>query len=428
MRLTILHTNDIHGHVERIAQIATLVRAEKERSDHRVLYLDAGDVEETTSRLSNFTKGVAMHRLMNATLCDAATVGNACWLRYGPGVLADQAAVSNHPQLLANFVPVDGPVPSVLLGDVGIFGLSDPFRQLFEDTDWGFDALDELEVAREVAAELRAQGAELVILLSHLGWETPESRWDDPRIAAELQDDVDLIIGAHSHHLLPTGERVGRILVAQAGKFGEHLGRIEIDGETMTASVEPIGDDVEPSPLVTAEVDRIEAEVAEMLAEPIGSIDEELDAQWIAEMLRRRMDADAGVFSEGLTLGTIPAGEVTRGALYHASETGANPGVTTMTGAQLTALVEHGNDPEFMASTANALRGRPRGALRLAGIELDDIDPGRRYTVAGSDWELDAYGGYTEREWGLKARYDFPVIIREAIEDQLRQGGLVRPR
>ena len=428
MRLTILHTNDIHGRVDRIAQIATLVRSEKEQSDHRVLYLDAGDVEETTSRLSNFTKGVAMHRLMNATLCDAATVGNACWLRYGPGVLAEQAAVSNHPQLVANFVPVDGPVPSVMLGDVGVFGLTDPFRELFEDTDWGFEALDELEVARSVAAELRAQGAKLVILLSHLGWDTPASRWDDPRIAAELQDDVDLIIGAHSHHLLPHGERVGRVLVAQAGSFGEHLGRIEIDGDTITASVEPIGDDVEASSLVTAEIERIEAEVAELLAEPIGSVDSPLDAQWIAEMLRRRMDADVGVFSEGLTLATIPPGVVTRGALYEASETGANPGVTAMTGEQLAVVVARGNDPEFMASTANALRGRPRGALRLAGVDAGKIDPAATYTVAGSDWELDAYGGYTEPEWGLKARYDFPVIIREAIEDHLRGGGLGRPR
>ena len=425
MRLTILHTNDIHGRVDRIAQIATLVRAEKERSDHRVLYLDAGDVEETTSRLSNFTKGVAMHRLMNHTLCDAATVGNACWLRYGAGVLAEQAAVSNHPQLLANFVPVDGPVPSVLLGEVGVFGLTDPFRQLFDDVDWGFDVLDELEVARSVAAELRAQGAKLVVLLSHLGWETPASRWDDQRIAAELQDDVDLIIGAHSHHLLPHGERVGRILVAQAGEFGDHLGRIEIDGATITASVETIGDDVEPSPLVTAEIEQIEAEVAELLAEPIGSIDTELDAQWIAEILRRRMDAEVGVFSEGLTLGTVPPGVVTRGALYEASETGANPGVTTMTGDQLARVFARGNDPEFMASTEHALRGRRRGALRLAGIDARDIDPIATYTVAGSDWELDAYGGYTEPEWGLKVRYDFPVIIREAIEDHLRDG---RPR
>ena len=77
MRLTILHTNDIHGRQARIAQIATLVHREKAAAPHRVLYLDAGDVEETTNELSNITKGTAMHRLLGRASCDAATVGNS---------------------------------------------------------------------------------------------------------------------------------------------------------------------------------------------------------------------------------------------------------------------------------------------------------------------------------------------------------------
>jgi 2',3'-cyclic-nucleotide 2'-phosphodiesterase (5'-nucleotidase family) len=111
LRLTILHTNDIHGRQERIAQIATLVERERARADHPVLYLDAGDVEETTNRLSNLTKGTAMHRLLSVAGCDAATVGNACWLRYGPATLTEHARVSTYPQLLANFTGIDGPVP-----------------------------------------------------------------------------------------------------------------------------------------------------------------------------------------------------------------------------------------------------------------------------------------------------------------------------
>jgi 2',3'-cyclic-nucleotide 2'-phosphodiesterase (5'-nucleotidase family) len=419
VRLTILHTNDIHGHEERIAQIATLVREEKAGAQHLVLYLDAGDVEETTNHLSNVTKGAAMHRLLGLTTCDAATVGNACWLRYGPGVLAEHARVSSYPQLLANFSPVVGPVPSVLLGGVGVFGLTDPFRDSFTSTDWGFEALDEVEVAKAIARHLRAQGAELVVLLSHLGLSTPRARWDDRRIAAELQDDVDLIVGAHSHDLLPAGEWVGRVLIVQAGKFGEHLGRVEIDGDTMTASVEPVGADVPQYPGVAAEAQRIGADVATMLAEPIGRIDVPLDARWIAEMLRERMGADAGIFSEGQTLGVLPPGTVLRGALWEVSESAANPGVTEMSGAQLRAIVERGNDPSFMAETPRPFRGRTRGRLWLAGLEAESIEPERRYAVAGSDWELDFYGGYAERDWGLSIRYDFPVIIREAVEEHL---------
>lgn len=421
MRLTIIHTNDIHGRQERIGQIATLVRDVKATADHEVLYLDAGDVEETTNRLSNMTKGVAMHRLMNLAGCDAATVGNACWLRYGPAILADHARAARYPLLLANFEPVTGPVECAMFGEVGVFGLTAAFRGEFGDVDWGFERLDELEVARRVAAELRARGASFVVFLSHLGLATPQERWDDRRIAAELQGDVDVIVGAHSHDLLSHGEWVGRVLIAQAGAFGDQLGRIEVDGDKLTASVEPIADDVEQAADILEEAQRIEEEVRAFLAEPLGTLDTTLDAAWIAGMLRRRMRADAGVFSEGLTVSTVASGTLTRGALWEASETAANPGVATMTGDQLLALVRRGNEPAFAAEMPRPLRGRARGRLHLAGLGEEQIDPARAYSVAGTDWELTSYGGYVDPAWNLPVRYDFPTIVREAIEEDLRR-------
>jgi 2',3'-cyclic-nucleotide 2'-phosphodiesterase (5'-nucleotidase family) len=420
VRLTILHTNDLHGHDERIAQIATIVRRAKAESPHPVLYLDAGDVEETTNRLSNMTKGAAMHRLLTRTTCDAATVGNACWIRYGPGVIAEHARAAGYPLLLANFAPVDGVVPSVLLGEVGVFGMTAPFRDLFADTDWGFEKLDELEVAQRCARELRDRGAKLIVFLSHLGLDEPNEEWDDRRIAAAMQEEIDVIIGGHTHDLLPAGEWIGRVLVAQAGEFGEHLGRIEVDGGSRSASVEPVPSDAEQHAAVAAETDRIEAEVSALLAEELGLVDQPLDADWIAAMLRRRMGADVGLFAEGLTLDVLPPGVVTRGALWEASETAANPGVATMTGAQLADLIARGNEPEFAAGTSRPLRGRPRGRVRVAGIDEASIDPERRYTVAATDWELDSFGGYSLPEWNLRPRYDFPTIVREAIEEDLR--------
>jgi 2',3'-cyclic-nucleotide 2'-phosphodiesterase (5'-nucleotidase family) len=420
VRVTILHTNDIHGRDGRMAQIATLVRREKQEAQHAVLYLDAGDIEETTNRLSNLTKGTAMHRLFAHTTCDAATVGNACWLRYGPGVLAEHARVASYPLLLANFEPVEGPVSSVLLGEVGVFGLTAPFTDLFADTNWGFAKLNELAVARACARDLRRRGAKLVVFLSHLGLDVPPERWDDRRIAVELQGDVDLIIGAHTHDLLPDGEWIGSVLVAQAGEYGDHIGRVEVDGDSLIASVEPVPDDTEPLPAVAEEAARIEAEVQAMLGDVLGRVDEPLDAAWIAEMLRRRFDADVGIFAEGLAIAALPPGIVTRGALWEASETPANPGAATFTGVQLADLVARGNDPAFVAETPRPLRGRARGRLRVAGVEPAEIEPGRSYVVAATDWELDSLGGYTLAEWGVQPRYDFPTIVREAIEEDLR--------
>jgi 2',3'-cyclic-nucleotide 2'-phosphodiesterase (5'-nucleotidase family) len=419
MRLTILHTNDIHGRQKRIAQIATLVRREKTAAGHRVLYLDVGDVEETANRLSNLTKGTAMHRLLSETTCDAATVGNACWLRYGPAILAEQAQASSYPLLLANFAGVDGPVPSVLLDGVGVFGLTAPFAQMAGDLDWGFERLDSLETARTVARRLRAEGAELVILLSHLGLEAPQEAWDDRRLVPELQDDVDLVIGAHTHHLLPEGEWIGRVLVAQAGEYGDHIGRIEIDGDSIVASVEPIPDDVELWHGVARDAARIEAEVEAMLADDLGSVDVPLDAEYIAEVIRRRMDADAGLYSEGQVIAVLPPGRVTRGALWEASDSPANPGVTRIAGARLLAMLGRGTDPAFAAETPRPLRGRPRGRLEITGIDPTRIEAEREYVVAGTDWELEPYGGYVDADWNLSVRYEFPTIVREAVEEHL---------
>ena len=86
--LIILHTNDVHGRVEGLSRIATLV--ERIRSDSRdmpVLYFDLGDSEDYSNRLSNLTKGAAMHRLLSVMGCDAVAVGNGAIPRYGPGVL-----------------------------------------------------------------------------------------------------------------------------------------------------------------------------------------------------------------------------------------------------------------------------------------------------------------------------------------------------
>ena len=420
MRLTILHTNDIHGRQERIAQIATLVRHEKEASPHRVLYLDAGDVEETTNHLSSVTKGTAMHRLLSLTTCDAAAVGNACWLRYGPGVLADHARAAAYPLLLANFTGIEGPLPSVLLGDVGVFGLTAPFQSMADNVAWGFERADILETARACARDLRARGAEIIVCLSHLGLDAPTEPWDDRTLAPELRGLVDVVIGAHTHDLLPDGEVIGGVLVAQAGSFGDHIGHIEIDGERIGARVDPIPDDTPLHPAIADEAAAIEREVEAKLAEPIGEIDVPLDAEFVAAVLRDRMDAEVGLFSEGQTLAVVPPGRVTRGMLWGASDSPANPGVTTLTGAQLIDLLARGNAPEMQRDTPASLRGRARGRLAVAGPA--ELHPERRYVVAATDWELEPYGGYALPQWNLRVAYDFPVIVREAVEEHLRGG------
>ena len=443
--LILLHTNDIHGNVGGLARIATLVeQTRREEEGAQVLYLDAGDVEEPTSRLSNLTKGTAMHRLLSMAGCDAAVVGNGAWIRYGPQVVRDHAAKARYPLLLANLRtaqgnPVPGAQPATRLQAgslrLGVIGVSTDMREF--SGSFGVSALPILPLVRELTTSLRQDGADMVVLLSHMGLPA------DRELAAGLQDDVIAIIGGHSHDLLPEGERVGRVLVAQAGRHAEHLGRVEIartgdDWVATRASVIPVESAVQPSLAVLAEVRVIEAECRGFMDEVIGELAETLDfaadrecgvADWMADVLRERMGAEVAVVAAGQAFsGPLPAGPLRRETLWNVCSSTANPALVILTGAQLAALVARGLDPEFAATTAPALRGSPRGLLHISGaivrrgqllIDGTPVDPDRPYQVAGTDWEFEPYGGYADPAWELRPQYDLPTIMREALEDHL---------
>lgn len=436
MRVTILHTNDIHGRVAGLARVATLVERIRDETPHRVIYVDAGDVEETTTRLSNLTKGVAMHRLLSAAGCEVSVVGNAAWLRYGPQVIPDQARAASYPLLLANLSPVDGVRSTAVIDGVGFVGVTDPFLSFLDGStvDYGIRPSDEVEAVRQGARDVREQGAEVVVCLSHLGYQRVSGNLEvttiDPELAEQVQGEVDVIVGAHSHDLLPEGERVGSVVIAQAGSFAEHLGRIDVLDGAISVSVIPVGEEVPQYPAVLAAAAAAEAGLDASLGELIAELDEPLDPQWIAEMLRERMGAEIGLATSAVVLDyPLPAGPLLRRELWEACHSTANPAVVELTGAQLAHMIERGSDPEFQQTTDGPLRGRPRGPLHVAGA-ASGLEPDRIYVVAATDYELEPYGRLIEDDWRLSIRYDFPTIIREAVEERLARdrAGATRTR
>ena len=92
---------------------------------------------------------------------------------------------------------------------------------------------DPFETANEQAAELKAKGCDLVICLSHLGYEYKDDKPSD-RLLAQKTRNIHLILGGHSHTFLekPTLEKnidQQPVLINQTGWAGINLGRIDID-------------------------------------------------------------------------------------------------------------------------------------------------------------------------------------------------------
>src|SRR5205085_5264063 len=134
------------------------------------------------------------------------------------------------------------------------------------------------------------------------------------------------------------------------------------------ASIQPVPETTQPSARVLSEIDIIDAEVQRFLEGIVGELAEPLDyepdrecgtANLMADALRERMHADVAVITTGAAFaGPLPAGPLRRVTLWEACPTPGNPSVVTMTGAQLTALVARGLDPNFAQERPRTLRGR----------------------------------------------------------------------
>ncbi len=463
MYLSILHTNDLHGHVDALARISTMAGQIRRRvaAEGRLVQLwDAGDAEDRTLLESDVTKGAAVMALLNAAGYDLAALGNAVVLSYGPQVAEALTQAASFPILACNlFYPnpkvlVAGPQASVLLRigglRLGVVGLTAAF-ELYHM--FGAVTPDPVPlVAREVES-LRARGARFIVLLSHLGTR------GDARLA-EAVPGIGLIVAGHDHRVLEQPLVVGDTWIVSTGDYGRYLGRVdmEIDADTgrmlqRQACLLPVGEDVPPDPAVRAALEGERTRVEALLATPVGLLAQDLDlasdrecgmGDLMADVLRERLAADMAICAPGAMGCGLGAGQVTLGDLCRACSSPGNPGRATMSGAQIAALLERGLDPEVWGRTPKALRGQKMGIPQVSGLryharpgaaagarlvaaQVDGVplDPERVYSVAASDLEFSQLFGYL----GLpdaQVTYEVPTVLREALQEHLASHEIVR--
>lgn len=440
-RLEILHWNDVHARFAALARLSARARQIREEAPHPVLLVDGGDVEDTSVRLSALTYGVAGWRLLRAAGVDAGVVGNGGLLRYGPAVLPRYAAAFGQPPVVCDLETADGRVPDgtvrgrlIDAGEVrvGVVGATDYY---FQYDTLGLRERGRVSAVREEALRLRAEGADVVLLLSHMGVHA------DRAISWSLRGTIDLIVGGHTHHLLSEGDRDEGVPIAQAGCFGEHLGRVvlaldpaaEHPVEVVNMTVEPVAEDAPADPAVVAETERAEADLEAWLDEPLGHLDDAAPhdpdgrsraAEVVLSALLDRFPAEVGVLIAAHCTDGLPGGTVQRRDVWAATSSPGNPATGTLTGADLRTMLERGWSEEYAARAPRTFRFRPFGRLQTIGVERrdgeilvngDPLDETRRYTVTGSDLELAPYGGLLGHEPD-DVRHDSSVILPEVLE------------
>jgi 2',3'-cyclic-nucleotide 2'-phosphodiesterase (5'-nucleotidase family) len=261
VQLTILHTNDTHGHllpfnypetydadsvlarlparrdIGGIARRATLAARIRKEPGRHVLLLDAGDVCDGTPFSTEY-RGEADVAAMNAAGYDAACPGNhefnntlsqvkklVALARY-PIVCANVRATSGVQSVFAPYVVKRaGPLR------IAIFGLATTDSRTYPAVREGLTVDSPIETARKLLPELRRK-ADLVVGLTHLGA-------DEDRELALRVDGIDAVIGGHSHTYLAAPMFIGRTpgpeplsvngtVIAHDFEWGAMLGRLNL--------------------------------------------------------------------------------------------------------------------------------------------------------------------------------------------------------
>ncbi|NBW30440.1 MAG: bifunctional metallophosphatase/5'-nucleotidase [Flavobacteriales bacterium] len=256
-RLVILHTNDTHSTIEPfpskhskfpnmggVSKRHTILQKIRSEEEH-VLLLDSGDIFQGTPFFNTFNGELEM-KLMSLLQYDAATMGNHDFDIGLEGFLnAKQFAI--FPFLCANYDFSE----TILAGHtkayqifhkagikIGVFGVGVALKGLVSEDKYGKTRyLDPISTANKIASELKSKSCDLVICLSHLGFEYEnKSINSDRKLAAETQN-IDIILGGHTHTffdkpLVLKNSKNKDVLINQVGWGGVYLGRIDIDVES----------------------------------------------------------------------------------------------------------------------------------------------------------------------------------------------------
>jgi len=184
-KIIILYTNDEHGWIEKTESsngaanlMGQWISQEEYDGDDSFLILSGGDMW-TGPAISTWFEGESTVEVMNAMEYDAAAIGNHEF-DFKVDVLEERIAEANFPLLSANIRNVtDGQIPDfatpyiikdidgILIGIIGLSNMDTPWTT-FPDHVADYEFIDYTNALQEVVPQVKAEGAEILIALTHL--------------------------------------------------------------------------------------------------------------------------------------------------------------------------------------------------------------------------------------------------------------------
>ncbi len=432
------------GGLDRVATVVNAIRADRPDA----LLLDGGDTWHGSYTCLK-TNGQDMVNVMNALKPDAMTFH---WeFTLGSERVREIVEGLPFPAMGQNIFDKEWNEPSEDFADYEIFerggakiaviGQAFPYMPIANPgwmfPEYSFGIHDER--MQEIVDEVRAEGADLVVVLSHNGFDV------DRKMASQVKG-IDVILTGHTHDALPEPVLVGETILIASGSNGKFVSRVDLDvrdGRMMgfRHKLIPIFSDViEPDKDVAAAIEAERAPYKDELAEVLGETDSLLyrrgnfNGTWddlICNALIEEREADIAL-SPGFRWGPslLPGQKITREDLFNAtSMTYPNAYRSEMTGETLKVILEDvadnlfNPDPYYQQGGDMVRVGgmgyriditKPQGE-RLSDLTLlktgEPIAPEKTYVVAG---------------WASVREGTEGPAIWDVVENYIKRKGTVR--
>lgn len=451
----ILSVNDFHGnllennHAPGLAKLAGALKDEQKQAPGETILLSAGDMFQGEME-SNITLGAPVIAGMNALEFTAMSLGNHEF-DWGLEALKNRSKEAYFPFLAANIVDVKGAYlpnikPYTIVKrngvKVGIIGLTTPQTKVAVNPKYveGLTFLDGAQTVNKLVPELKAKGAEIIVVLAHMGSEAAADESEKGEIIelAKQVTGVDLIVSGHTHRIVNT--KMNGIPIVQAGKYGNAYSKVKIEYDekakkiiTITPEIINIEKEKVAADMEFADyVRRIDARVSYLKNEKVGEsavqlwhnrYGESLLGQWVTDVMRQTEQTDIAVMNGGGLRNDIAKGVVTKGNLYATVPFDNTLVKTRLTGREIKDLLEYG------------LGNNGHGLLQFSGISVtfDDnqtdgnkvtqillpdgnpIDFDEEYTVATIDFI--AAGGDGITAFKNKEIVETGKLLRDVLQE-----------
>jgi S-sulfosulfanyl-L-cysteine sulfohydrolase len=427
-----------YGRIGGLDRLATAVKAVRAERGDKVLLLDGGDTWQG-SLVANRTRADGIIDCVKLLKPDAMT---GHWeFTYGEERVNELIERLGYPFLALNVrdtewqEPVFPATKTFETGGVKVAVLGEAFAYTpvanprWMIPKWSFGIRE--DDVRANVEKARREGAQLVVLLSHNGFDV------DRKLAARV-DGIDVILTAHTHDALPVAVTVGKTLLIASGSNGKFLSRLDLEVQGGAVKdfryklIPLFADAITPDPEMHAAVERARAPFAAELAREVGrtesllyrrgSFNGTFDDLICAALIEQR-DADIAL-SPGFRWGTsvLPGSPITVEDIHNATAI-TYPNVYRMptSGARLKEILEDVadnlfNPDPYYQQGGDMVRcgglgytidiGKPAGSRISGMMHLKTgapIDAAKDYTVAG--WASVNEGTEGPPVWELVEKY-----------------------